>query len=73
MGRNYNADFDENELMDELGELDAEIASEQLGTGLGQPSYIPNSNKVVPDAVPASGQPQANQAEADALKSMMDI
>ena len=28
MGRNYNAEFDENELMDELNELDEEIVAD---------------------------------------------
>jgi len=45
MGRTYNVDFDENELMDELNELDEEIVSEQLNEGLGLPSYVPNSQK----------------------------
>jgi charged multivesicular body protein 5 len=45
MGRTYNCDYDENELMDELNELDEEIVSEQLNEGLGLPSYIPNSQK----------------------------
>merc|ERR1719166_551934 len=42
MGRAYNVDFDENELM---GELDEELAAEQLDAGLGVPSYVPNSQK----------------------------
>ncbi len=65
MGRTYNCDYDENELMDELNELDEEIVSEQLNEGLGLPSYIPNSQK---QAAPA----QSNQvSEDDALKNMM--
>ena len=46
MGRDFAVgDFDENTLMDELNELDEELAEEQLSTGLGVPSYIPNSMK----------------------------
>ena len=45
MGRAYNCEFDEAELMGELDELDEEIVSEQLNEGLGIPSYIPNSAK----------------------------
>ena len=37
MGRNFGVEFDENELMDELAELDAEIMNEELSL----PSYIP--------------------------------
>ena len=51
MGRNYNADFDENELMDELNELDEEIVADQINGGaVSNPSYIPqqaNSSSVV--------------------------
>ena len=50
--------------MDELNELDEEIACEQLnGTGDQAPSYLPNSVKQ-PD--------QKNQDDA-ALKNMMEI
>jgi hypothetical protein len=52
MGRNFNCDFDEADLLGELDELDEEIVSEQLNEGLGLPSYIPNSQK---QNVPASG------------------
>ena len=45
MGRTYNVEMDENELLNELNELDEEIACEQLNEGLGMPSYIPNSQK----------------------------
>ena len=46
MGRNFMVgDFDEAGLMDELNELDEELAEEQLSTGLGIPSYIPASMK----------------------------
>ncbi len=41
MGRSYNVEFDENELMDELNELDEEIVNEQLDEGLNVPSYLP--------------------------------
>ena len=41
MGRNYNVNYDEMELMDELNELDEDIINEQLGDGLNVPSYIP--------------------------------
>ena len=45
MGRTYDVNYDESELLGELDELDEEIVSEQLGAGLGMPSYIPNSQK----------------------------
>ena len=45
MGRTYNVEFDESELLGELNELDEEIVSEQLNEGLGIQSYIPNSAK----------------------------
>ena len=45
MGRNYNVEMDENELLGELDELDEELAAEQLDEGLGMPSYVPNSQK----------------------------
>ena len=44
MGRSFNVEFDENELMGELDELDEELAAEQLDEGLGVPSYA-NSTK----------------------------
>ena len=40
MGRSYQVEYDEDELIDELNELDEEIVNEQLGTGL-VPEYIP--------------------------------
>ena len=67
MGRNYNVDLDENELLGELDELDEELAAEQLDEGLGMPSYVPNSQKA--DTNPAGG--EAN--ETDALNNMMQI
>ena len=67
MGRNYNVDLDENELLGELDELDEELAAEQLDEGLGMPSYVPNSQKADPNAAGA----QAN--ETDALNNMMQI
>ena len=67
MGRAYNVEFDENELMGELDELDEELAAEQLDEGLGVPSYVPNSQKAGPQA--ASAQPNG----ADALNNMMEI
>ena len=69
MGRAYNVEFDEGELLGELDELDEELAAEQLDEGLGVPSYVPNSQKV-------NGGPQAAAAEsseADALNNMMSI
>ena len=46
MGRSYGVgEFDEEGLMNELNELDEELAEEQLSTGLGMPSYIPASMK----------------------------
>lgn len=41
MGRNFGVEYDENELMDELAELDAEIMDEEMSL----PSYIPQGNK----------------------------
>ncbi len=66
MGRTYNVEFDEAELMGELDELDEEIVSEQLNEGLGLPSYIPNSAK-------ANVAPANSVSEEDALKNMMQI
>ena len=43
MGRSYDCQFDEAELMGELDELDEELAMEQLDSGLSMPSYVPNS------------------------------
>ena len=54
MGRDFNVEFDENELMGELDELDEELAAEQLDEGLGVPSYVPNSKM--------AGGPQAASA-----------
>ena len=70
MGRTYNCEFDENELMGELDELDEELAMDQLDAGLGMPSYVPNSQKAGPEAnQPAAAQ----QNESDALNNMMQI
>ena len=41
MGMNFGVEFDENELLDELAELDEEIIADELNQGLGMPSYIP--------------------------------
>ena len=49
MGRTYNVEFDENELLGELDELDEELAMDQLDAGLGVPSYVPNSQKSGPE------------------------
>ena len=38
MGRNFGVEYDEDELMGELNELDAEIMDEELSL----PSYIPS-------------------------------
>ena len=71
MGRNYNAEFDENELMDELNELDEEIVADQLNGGaVSNPSYIPQQANSNPAQPIAGG---ANQTEADALQNMMNI
>jgi len=70
MGRTYNCDYDEDGLMDELNELDEEIACEQLGQGSAMPSYIPNSQPAQPNAVPEGG--NAN-TEAAALQNMMNL
>lgn len=45
MGRNFGCEYDENDLMQELNELDEEIIGDQLNEGLGMPSYIPAANK----------------------------
>ena len=63
MGRTYDCQFDESDLLGELDELDEEIVSEQLNEGLGLPSYIPNAQKAQPAV--------ANSSEADVLKNMM--
>lgn len=69
MGRSYDVQFDEGELLGELDELDEELACEQLDAGLGMPSYVPNSKKN-----PEAAQAQPGQAnEADALNNMMQI
>ena len=41
MGRNFGVEFDEDELMGELAELDAEIMDEEVSL----PSYIPQGQK----------------------------
>ena len=69
MGRNYNVEMDENELLGELDELDEELAQEQLDEGLGMPNYVPNSQKADANANPA----QADANETDALNNMMQI
>ena len=68
MGRSYDVQFDEGELLGELDELDEELAAEQLDEGLGMPSYVPNAQKAGPQA-----QPAAQASEADALNNMMQI
>ena len=55
MGQNFNVEYDENELLGELDELDEELAMEQLDAGLSAPSYVPNSQKTA-DAESAQGQ-----------------
>ena len=70
MGRSYGVgDFDENDLMNELNELDEELAEEQLNEGLGIPSYIPQSMQS--DKVKESTGPEAQKQ--DALKDMMEL
>ena len=64
MGQNFNVEYDENELLGELDELDEELAMEQLDAGLSAPSYVPNSQK-------AAGAESA-QAQA-AQENMMQI
>ena len=45
MGRSYQVDYDESELMDELNELDEDIVNEQLSDGIGNvPSYVPKQH-----------------------------
>ena len=44
MGRSYQVDYDESELVNELAELDEEIVNEQLDDGLNVPSYVPKQN-----------------------------
>ena len=67
MGRAYNCDFEEGELLGELDELDEELAAEQLDEGLGMPSYVPNSQQAnKPEAAAA-------QPESAALNDMMQI
>ena len=66
MGRAYNCDFEEGELLGELDELDEELAAEQLDEGLGMPSYVPNAQASKPEAAAA-------QPESAALNDMMQI
>ena len=40
MGKNFAVEFDEEDLMDELAELDEMAVSEQLDEGLGMPDYV---------------------------------
>ena len=68
MGRNFECEFDENDLLDELAELDEEIIGDQLNEGLGLPSYIPQGNKAKEgEAAEANKAPN----EAEALENMM--
>lgn len=70
MGRSYGVgDFDENDLMNELNELDEELAEEQLNEGLGVPSYIPQSMQS--DKAKDSSGPEAQKQ--DALNDMMEL
>ena len=62
MGRNFGVEYDENELMDELAELDQEIMDEELSL----PTYIPNGQN-------ANKQPNANPAAANANKEEEDL
>jgi hypothetical protein len=45
MGRSFGCEYDENDLMEVLNELDEEIIGNQLNEGLGLISYIPTVNK----------------------------
>ena len=65
MGRNFGVDFDENELMDELNELDAEIMDEELSL----PTYIPQGQANKPNAAAAEKKP----SEEEDLANMMQI
>ena len=67
MGRSYNVEYDESELMDELNELDEDIVNEQLGDGLNVPSYIPKQQ--------VQNNQEANQVpnEEEQLKNLMHI
>ena len=68
MGRNFGVDYDEDELMGELQELDAEIMDEELSL----PSYIPQGAKQPNQPQPAAA--NANKpSEADELNNMMQI
>mgnify|MGYP000997787296 CR=1 FL=1 len=50
MGRNFGVEYDEDELMGELQELDAEIMNEELSL----PSYIPQGQGEKPQAAGAN-------------------
>ena len=66
MGRNFGVEYDEDELMGELAELDQEIMDEELSL----PSYIPQGAKPAqPQAAGAVKQPN----EEDELNNMMQI
>ena len=65
MGRNFGVEYDENELMGELAELDQEIMDEELSL----PSYIPQGQAVKPNANPAGA--VKRPTEEDELNNMM--
>ena len=75
MGQNFAVEFDEDELMGELAELDEMAVQEQLDEGLGMPDYV-IKNQNPGNSVPA--QPNAAVAnpankEDDDLANMMKI
>ena len=69
MGRNFGVEFDEDELMGELADLDAEIMDEELSL----PTYIPGANKADPNKVPSNPQANKDKNEEDELKDMMQM
>ena len=67
MGRNFGVEYDEDELMGELAELDAEIMDEELSL----PSYIPQGAK--PQANAAAAKVPNKPSEEEELNNMMQI
>ena len=68
MGRNFGVEFDEDELMGELADLDAEIMDEELSL----PTYIPG-NKAPANNVPSQPIASKDKLEENELNDMMKM
>ena len=64
MGRSYQVEYDESELLGELAELDEDIVNEQLSDGFNVPSYVPAQHATAAKVEPS---------EEDQLKNLMQI